>query len=297
MHHTRSRETLLVCCLLSLGAAACVSWEEGWKDLPDPAREGDVAPLLEKARQQTQNAGDRKRLAAVIASYEAVLAIDPRHRDALANLAQYHILMGTGYSQSSDDKEQHFTTAIRYSERLMYLNPKFKSLVDRGETVWDSSRVLGKEDADAMGWWTTGVFYYFKECISDAMKIFNVKWVKRTKQVMERIAAVAPEWNGGANDFNLGIYYLAVPESLGGDMEKAAESFNKARAAGPDRLLIPWGRAKYYHYKKGDRTAFKKDLDWVMGRDPRDQTGDPYPWNVYFQNEARTLLASIDDLF
>lgn len=297
MHRVTSKGALLACSLLPFLGAACVSWEEGWKEIPDPAQKGDVAPLLEKARQQTQNAGDRRQLAAVIASYEAVLAIEPRHREALADLAQYHILMGTGYSQSSDDKEQHFRTAIRYSERLMYLNRRFKSLVDSGETVWDSSRVLGKQDADAMGWWTTGVFYYFKECVSDAMKIFNVKWVKRTKQVMGRIAAVAPEWNGGANDFNLGIYYLAVPESLGGDMAKAAESFKKARAAGPDRLLIPWGRAKYYHRKKGDRAAFKKDLEWVIGQDARGQTGDPYPWNVYFQNEARTLLASIDDLF
>jgi hypothetical protein len=127
--------------------------------------------------------------------------------------------------------------------------------------------------------------------------MFNSRWIKRNKTFMDRIEAVDPNWKGGANYFNLGIYYLALPKSFGGDLKKSAEYLRKAESAGPDRLLIPWGRAKYYYYHQKNRQGFEKDLKWVLTQDPRRATGDTYPWNVYFQAQARELLASIDDLF
>jgi hypothetical protein len=35
----------------------------------------------------------------------------------------------------------------------------------------------------------------------------------------------------------------------------------------------------------------------VLAQDPHRPTGDTYPWNVYFQTQARDLLASINRLF
>jgi len=91
---------------------------------------------------------------------------------------------------------------------------------------------------------------------------------------------------------------LALPESVGGDMKRSASRFERARrSSGAKRLLIPWGRAKYFHRKRGDRASFTRELRWVLAQDPRAQTGDPYPWNLYFQREARQLLASVDVLF
>lgn len=281
-----------------LALPACISWESGWEGGSARPAPGDVSRLLGSAEAKAALADSREKLLAAIAAYEAVLRVDPRHRGALSRLAEYHLLAGTGYSERSSDKERHFRASIRASERAMYLNPRFRRLVDEGESVWDASAVLTAREADAMGWWSTAVFYYFKEGVPDLLKLFNVRWIKRTRKVMARLERVAPDWNGGAGYFNWGIYYLAIPESLGGDMARSADYFDRARrAAGPDRLLVPWGRAKYFHVKRGDREAFERELRWVAAQDPRASTGDPYPWNVYFQREARQLLASADAIF
>lgn len=263
----------------------------------ESSRKDGVKSLLAKAEEQTQTADTREKVLTLIGTYESILEVDPEHLQALSNVAQYHILLGTGYSDKVALKKQHFRQAITYSERIMYLNSAFKARVNAGQTLWEASEILTKSEADGMGWWTTAVFYYFKECIPDAFKIFNSRWVKRNKIFMDRIEAVDPTWKDGANYFNLGIYYLALPKSLGGDLSKSAEYLVKAKSAGPQRLLIPWGRAKYYYYNQKNRQGFEKDLEWVLSQEPHRPTGDTYPWNIYFQAQARDLLASIDDLF
>ena len=60
--------------------------------------------------------------------------------------------------------------------------------------------------------------------------------------------------------------------------------------AGPDYLVNRWGRAKYLYDLIGDTEGFYSDLKWVISQDPQ-QAGNPYPWNVYFQEDAKKLLA------
>ena len=283
--------------LSSLMISGCLSLEPTSTATREPSNKDGISSLLTKAEKQTQAANTQEKILSMIETYESILEIDPEHLQALSNLAQYYILLGTGYSDKVWQKKHRFRTAITYSERIMYLNGDFVARVNAGQTLWEASDVLTKSEADGMGWWTTAVFYYFKECIPDAFKMFDSRWIKRNKIFMDRIEAVDPNWKGGANYFNLGIYYLALPKSFGGDLKKSAEYLRKAESAGPDRLLIPWGRAKYYYYHQKNRQGFTKDLEWVLAQDPHRPTGDTYPWNVYFQAQARELLASVDDLF
>ena len=283
--------------LSSLMVSGCLSLEPTSTTIRKPSKKGDANALLAKAKEQTQTAHTREQVLALIETYASVLEVDPENLQALSNLAQYHILLGTGYSEDIPQKKQHFRQAIIYSERIMCRNSGFKAQINAGRSLWEASETLTKNEADGMGCWTTAVFYYFKECIPDVFKIFNIQWIKRNKTLMDRIEAVDPNWNGGANYFNLGIYYLALPKNLGGDLKKSAQYLHKAESANPNKLLIPWGRAKYYHYTQKNRQGFKKDLQWVLAQDPHRPTGDPYPWKVYFQAQARDLLASIEDLF
>ena len=282
---------------LVLAGSACISWDSGWGDIPGPAGEDEVAPLLARAGQWARQADSAERLEVVVATYEAALRREPDNLEALSNLAMYRTLLGAGYREGADDKGEQYRAAIRYAERIMYRNPEFRRRVEQGQDVWDAAAVLTAAEADGMGWWTTAMFYYFKECVPGVLKIFNNRWIGRNKQIMDRLDTVAPKWHGGANYFNYGIYYLALPESVGGDMTRSARYLERARTLRPDRLLVPWGRAKYYHYKRGDRRGFERDLRWVLARDVRSPTVDPYPWNVYFQREARQLLRDADRLF
>ena len=90
---------------------------------------------------------------------------------------------------------------------------------------------------------------------------------------------------------------IAIPEEFGGDRQRSAEYLEIATETGPNRLLFPWGRAKYYYYTQGNRSGFESDLEWVLAQDPHAPTGDGFPWNVYFQSQARELLGAVDQLF
>jgi tetratricopeptide (TPR) repeat protein len=283
--------------LASLLCSACLSLEPASTQTSAPSRQGDLNALLSKAQEQRRAAGSRKELRVLIETYETILEIDPEHEQTLSDLAQYHMLMGAAYPENLEEKKQQYRKAIAYSERIMYLNSEFKRRVSAGQTVWDASEVLTINEADGMGWWTTTVFYYFKECIPDAFKIFNSKWITRNRIIMDKLEVVSPDWNGGANYFNFGIYYLALPDAFGGSLAKSAEYLQKAESTDPKRLLYPWGRAKYFYAYQKNRQGFEKDLEWVLAQDPHLPTGDTYPWNVYFQTQARELLSSIDVLF
>lgn len=273
-----------------------MSWEPGWTDSHEVTSSGNIDILADRVRNQTQQANNREKLEALIATYEEILAIEPLHRDTLIYLCNYYTLLGAGYTQDRSGKADTYKRAISYCEQAMYLVPAFRELVEQGENVWGASVALGANDADAMGHWATAVLYYFKEVVPDPLKILEARWLSRARMVMERVEKVYPEWNGGANYFNLGIYYLAIPKSMGGDLDRTKEYFAKAVDAGPDWLLTPWGKAKYYYPLTGDRQAFDRDLIWILSKNPR-KTGEPYPWSIYFQTEARELQARADVLF
>jgi hypothetical protein len=118
----------------------------------------------------------------------------------------------------------------------------------------------------------------------------------RNTAVMKHLREVAPDWQHGAVHFAWGIYYLALPKVAGGDMELSRQSLDRAVEVGPHSLLPRWGRAKYYAVKTGDRQLFEDDLAWVVAQDPQ-QMDSPYPWNVYFQRDARAMLEDIGRYF
>ena len=291
---SRISRSLIV--LLFLLTSSCMSWDPGWTYSQEATGSGDIDYLLEHAHQQIQQADTEEKLNALIAIYESILAIEPDHRDSLTSLCSYYTLLGAGYKQDRSDKADSYEQAIRHCEQAMYLNAAFKERVNLGESLWDASTVLTAEDADAMGYWVTAVLYYFKEVVPDPLKAFDARWLTRTRIVMERVETVKPEWSGGANYFNLGIYYLATPKSMGGDLGKAEEYFEKAASSGPNWLLTPWGKAKYYYPLTGDREAFNQELEWVLARTPGN-TGEPYPWSIYFIKQAHELKAQADELF
>lgn len=288
---------ILVCSMtIALFLEGCISWKKGWEEEFTPGKEGNAYVFLKEANTKIQEADTGEKLMASIDCYEKVITVDPRNYEALYKLGCYHILMGASYSDTKKDKKFHYKEALKLCEKAMYLNMEFKKRIDSGETIWTACNALTEHEIDAMGYWTVALLYYYKECLSGPALIFNYKWIKRVHIVMERIHEINPEWSGGANYFNWAICYVALPESVGGDMKKAEELFEKAEEVGPKWLITRWGRAKYFHVKAKNREGFKKDLHWVLEQDLREADG-PYPWNVYFQREAKTLLEQENLIF
>jgi len=275
--------------------SGCFNWKAEF-NIKVPTRSTDPNLLLNQAFRAADTANTVDKLQTAIMAFEKVLESDPLSYDALCHLSTYNLLLGDAYLQKSSEKIDCFKKALQYSEWAMYTNPAFKRMVDSGKPVWEAVDSLSVEQMDAMLFWTTAVFYYYKEGLGAFGQIINYPWIRRAKRVLARMTGLEPAWGGGGVYFIWGIYYLSIPRSVGGNRTLSAVFFEKAIEAGPNWLLNRWGRAKYFHVKLGNRDQFVEDLQWVLDQDIA-AAGGPYAWKVYFINDARYMLGHIDDYF
>lgn len=276
--------------------SSCMMWRPNWQVVPDSKTGSDIIADLKTAEQISRNADSKSSLFAAIKAYEDVLGQDPTNYRALTTAGNLFLLMGDAYCIKISEKKSHFHRAIIYAEQAMYTNPKFKTLIDQGETTWEACRVLTEREMDAMAFWVTAVFYYYKECLGVFGQIINFRWIKHAKQVLKKMEEIDPTWGGGMIYFSWGIYYLSIPEAVGGDRQKSADYLQMAIDTNPNLLLNRWGRGRYYHIKMKNREAFIEDMEWVLQQDASRIGGHP-AWNAYFQRDAREKLKKIDQYF
>ena len=286
----------MVSVIVTLTVSGCFRWQSDFSAQIPTLPQTKAQTLLKEAGILADQADDREKLISAIEAYERVLLADPHNYQALCYLSTYHLLLGDGYSTRKSDKIRNFKAALGYSERAMYTNPAFKKLIDQGTPVWQAVDSLTIQEMESMLFWTTAVFYYYKEGLGVLGQIINYSWIKRARKVLEHMTEIDPDWNGGSIHFMWGVYYLSIPVSVGGDRELSAQYFQNAIETGPDWLLNRWGRAKYFHIKMDNPQQFKEDMEWVIAQDLQKVSG-PYAWNVYFMQDARKMLDRFDDYF
>jgi tetratricopeptide (TPR) repeat protein len=274
----------------------CASWKPGWSDLPDSLPPGGGAAALSRGQKLFAKADNRAGLAAAIDAYEAGLRQAPQSYPLLTALCEAYVLDSAAYAESKKEKKQQYRTGIAYCERALYTNDEFRRRIEEETPAEQALQALTLAEADAMLFWVTGISYYFKECMGGLARIRSYRLIRRSETMLAHLNGLEPDYADGAVYFSRGIYYLALPKIAGGDRVLSAQLLTKAREVAPDSLLIPWGRAKYYHFETGNRTAFEEDLRWVLEQDPHAGT-NPYAWNVYFQRDAQQLLDDVDRLF
>ena len=274
----------------------CFTYSPNWQ-IPEPEDlETDINALLQEADSLVQKADSKEKLMRIIALYETVLQVEPQNYKALYELGHLYLLAGDGYSVKIGEKKNFFKKALYYNEQAMYTNSLFKEQIDTGAEVWEAAKVLQETDMDLMLFWTTAVFYYYKECLGAFGQMINYHWIRKAKNMMEQLYKINPEHAGGAPYFTKALYYLSIPGSVGGDKKLAEALFTEAVEVGPDWPLNRWGRAKYFYVKMQNRDAFKQDLEWILKQDIDTMKGHP-AWKIYFMNDAKNMLARIDDLF
>jgi tetratricopeptide (TPR) repeat protein len=296
MRNTAKKLHQIVIIFFILIISSCVSFKPGWKNTDILMKSGDAIHLFKKALELENKASTGIQVQELINALKLVVDADPENYEALWRIGNYHILMGAAYCQKIKDKKYHYREAIKYCEKAMYLNPSFKQQVTNDVNIWDAVNQLDTHYIDAMGYWYTARFYYFKECLSKFGRLFNTKMVIKNNLVINRIDSLNPDWAGGGNYFSRALYLIAVPEKFGGSKTKAAEEFEKAIKVGPGFLVNRWGRAKYLYSLMGNKEGYVDDLKWVIAQDPHN-SGNTYPWNVYFQNQARLMLSEVDKVF
>jgi len=276
--------------------SSCMRWEEGWKQFKEPTKTGDVTEQVEKAKQQFEEAETKEDVLEFIKTAESILEIDPYNYEALRGLGGWYYVFASLYTDNEEEKKKYYLDSIRYCEQGMYTNPQFRDLVDKGEQLWDACRVLSKREMPFMYYWYTSCGGYWLECLNPISRMIQLIHAGRTKKVLARMMEIDPAWAGGHPYCASALGYAALPRLLGGDLEKAEEFFDKAIEAGPNWLYIKFARATVLYTKTKDKEAFKRDLEWVLAQDPH-KADSPYPANVWFQAEAKEMLANIDEYF
>ena len=273
---------------------ACVSFENGWNLAVPEKNAENPEQILEKAAKLESEASSAESVEELLNTLKELEKADPANYLALWKIGNYNILMGAAYSDKKRDKKAHYREAIQYCEKAMFTNADFRSAVLDGADICTACSKLTLHEIDAMGYWYTARFYYFKDCLSPLGRLFNTRIVIDNNTMIERIDQLDSTWAGGGNYFSRALYYISVPERFGGSKERADQEFRKAIETGPNYLVNRWGRAKYLYSITGNKAGFVSDMEWVLQQDPRN-SGNPYPWNIYFQRDARSMLASGDD--
>lgn len=281
----------LAAALLTGGAASmqALSWAPGWT-LPIANRVSPVtaAELTEALRLRDAIDSPDSARAAIVA-WEAIAAGQPDQPEAFIELATLRLLEGAAYRNTRKDRLKCYIAALQDCERAMATDPGFLHRVQQGEKPWEAVAALGPREMGAMNFWSTGVFYIFRDCLGLFGRIFNFRAMEGARDMLVRMDAIDPTFEEYVSTFSWGIYYLAMPSSRGGDRVRAREQFDLAVTRGVNRTLPRWGRAKYFYLPRGEIAAARADLTVVVARD-LDELGGNRSWNRYFQAEAASLL-------
>ena len=282
--------------LFLLFASGCMSWNEGWKTEVKATGTGDIKALLTSAASIESTADFVDKVKNVIAAYEKVITIDPGNFMALNKAAEFAYLYAYIYSDNKSEKEEYYTKTLQYCERAMYTNPEFKKLADQGKPAWECASSLTSKEIEAMFYWYVAAGQYWTQCLNSFSKLLNFYWPSRANLILKRMTAINADWGNGRVHMSWGAFYSIAPGFLGGDMKKAEEEFAKAVQYSPDYLNNYFVRAKYLYVKKGDREAFKKDLEHIISTDIK-KINFEYAWGAAYQMKAKELLGETDRLF
>lgn len=286
----------MIALLIFILTSGCMSSQGERKSVEGPTETGNSSECIAKANRQIDEADNREKVLELIQTYESALRIDPANYEALWSLGSYYSLMGMAYPDNMHEKESYYKKAMKCCERAMYTNPDFRGLTAQGEEPWDACGALSKREIAAMYFWYTAGNAYWSECLGRTGRLLNRKMPLRLYKMMQRTEDVDPSWEEGRPYYARALYYAMLSDFYGGDIKKAAYFFKRCIKEGPDRLSRRWGRAKYLYTRKDNRKGFQEDLEWVIAQDPK-KAGGPYPWNVFFQRDAREMLNKIDDYF
>jgi tetratricopeptide (TPR) repeat protein len=283
---------LILLGLFALGFGGCLNtqWAPGWTQ--PPISDGRPAPAdaLAVARRLGDAADSPETTRAAIRAWETVATARPNDPEAWIEIACLRLLEGAAYRQRAGDRLVCYTAALQDCERAMATNPEYLRRVQAGQNAWEAAAALGPREMGAMHFWSTGVFYIFRDCLGLFGRIANVAKMDGAKAMLQRMDAIDPAWEEHTTTFSWGIYFLAMPSSHGGDKARARECFDRAVALGEHRLLPRWGRGKYFYPAVGETKAARADLEAVAARD-LDGLGGNRSWNRYFKAEAARLLA------
>jgi hypothetical protein len=182
-----------------------------------------------------------------------------------------------------------------YGFRVLEKNPDFKNTVNGSYDDFDKAlKTFGKDQVEPLFWTAYAWANLIDLSKDDTDSIANLG---KVESMMKRVMELDENYyNAGPHLFYM-VYYGSRPPLLGGNPEKAAFHYNKAKEINQGKFLMEDVMyAMYYAVQVQDRELFEKLLKNVL-----DTPGSVLPrerlTNELAKRKAETLLSLADELF
>ena len=219
-----------------------------------------------------------------IKMYESLLMANPRHQGLLRTTGSLFVMYASAFVQMPAEQ----LPREMYGERQAAME-RAKKLYLRGLELLYRSLELKKDDVPSLYWAAAaGLSAY-------SLNPFDLSLGSRIHEflaLVESAYILDPNFNSGALDDLLLLYYASVPEFLGGDKSIAEIHFQRALEKSGGLLASPYvSYAQAISIPKQDYATFKVHLDAALAIDP-DADPENRLVNIIFRQKAQYLLDS-----
>lgn len=245
-----------------------------------------------------------------IKMYESMMVSIPWHEGLKLRTGSLYIMYANAFLQTPaemlPDREFEKQEFLLKRSRNLYLrgrdiilkaldkkHPGFLKNMD--EKKYDQALApMKKEDAPFLYWGAAG---WLGAYAIDPLEMKIALTVPGAKAMMDKVLQVDQNFEKGTiQDFYVS-YYGAMPESMGGDANKAREYFKKAIEASGGKATSPYlSLATTVSVNEQNLKEFKELLNKVLEVDP-DADPDNRLVNILNQRKARWLLKHLADFF
>jgi predicted anti-sigma-YlaC factor YlaD len=242
--------------------------------------------------------------------FESLLASVPDNRALRVRTGSLYIMYANAFIEVPADMiprtEMEKRDALLARAKNLYLRGRDILLVGLEQKNPDLRRDLqerqyekamapfGRPDVDLLYWAALGWLAAY------SVNPFDMtlgETVPRTRAMIDRVRALAPDYGHGSLDSFYVSYYGSLPAALGGDAAKAREYFAKAQAlAGRTDTSSLIALATTVSVNEQNVAEFKALLGRVLAFDP-DSAPETRLVNIINQRQARWLLAHVQDFF
>lgn len=234
-------------------------------------------------------------LPAFLLILEARRQANPEDADLLLNLASMTGTYASLFVEDADSARRMSARALGYARRATCIEKT--PLCDAGRKPFEEfeQRVteLQPEDVDMAYALATAWVTWIASASSDYSALADLP---KAELLLETVAEMAPEHDGGAVWLYLGVLNSQRPPAAGGRPDLAEKYFRRAREiSSGENLMVNVFMADEYARLVFDRALYVELLEEVLAADA-DQPGYVLA-NRIAKARARTLLEQTDDIF
>ena len=272
-----------------------------------PLLSGGCASIAERASSRLAdnlsagvlNHDDPETVAAGLPAYllllDGLIEGSPESASTLRSAARLYSAYAGSFIQEPTRAARLSARAWGYAQRALRLqSPSLAAALDQPFDAWQARMAdVGEKDVALLFDVATTWACYIQTHSDDYAALAAIP---RVTAALDRVVALAPEYDHGSAWIYLGVLYSLRPAAVGGEPEKGRAAFERAmELSGGRHLMAQTQFARQYARLMFDQALHDQLLQQVIAADPR-EPGLTLS-NTLAQQQARILLDNASDYF